>query len=396
MTRRGQLIRIGLSLIGWMMVHGGGGASAESIAAREASTSEVSRHSAVELNNLGVREAQAGHIEEAAALLRQALALDPDDAMTRRNLSQVLTDWAGQLEQAGKDDEARVVLRTAVEHDPKNGIALIRLGDLAYLTGDEMAVAVTCWKRAYGNVPTAQWHAVSARIAQAERDQRIERGFALEQTPHFDLRLQSGSVDQRLTSLKEALEQAYERLALALGDAPTRITVILYTEGEFQRVSGTRDWAIGLYDGRIRLRWNEIGTPLEPLLIAHELAHAFLHHAYGHHLPLWIHEGYAQFQEGASPRSPDQLRLEERVRARTQWVPLKWLDERFTQPSGRDDIQGAYVQARVVVEGLVKRYGMDHFKRFLQQLGAGRPIEAAYDQAFAPARWVRADQGIFD
>ena len=397
MASRARFAMVGISLVGWMTICGDGGrvAVAESIAAPETSSNEVSRHSALQLNNQGVREAQAGRFEEAAALLRQALALTPDDPTTHQNLSRVMTDWARQLEQAGKDQEAMAILRTAVEHDPANGLASIRLGDLAYLMGD-VPVAVAHWKRAYGHVPAIQWHGVSSRIAQAERDQRIEHGFLLQQTPHFDLHLQSGSAGRRLTSLTEGLEHAYGRLLAALGDAPARITVILYSEGEFQRVSGTRDWAVGFYDGRIRLRWNEVGAPQERALIAHELAHAFLHHAYGHHLPLWVHEGYAQLQEGTPPRAPEQLRLEERVRARTQWVPLKWLDARFTQPSGREDIQGAYVQARVVVEELVKRHGMDRFTLFLQHLAAGRPVEAAYDEAFAPARWVRADQGVFD
>lgn len=366
------------------------------LAAADALSDEVSRQSALELNNRGVREAQAGRFEEAAALLRQALALDPHDATTRRNLSHVLTDWARELERAGKYDEAMAVLRTAVEHDPTNGIALIRLGDLTYLQGDAMPQAMAYWKRAYGHVPAAQWHGVASRIAQAERDQRIEREFVLEQTPHFDLRLQRESAPPRLASLSEGLERAYGRLRSSLGDGPVRITVILYTEGDFERVSGTRDWAVGFYDGRIRLRWNEIGTPQEPQLIAHEVTHAFLHHAYGHRLPLWVHEGYAQFQEGSAPRTAEQARLEERVRARTQWVPLKWLDARFTQPSGRDDIQAAYVQARLVVEELMTRYGMDRFTIFLTQIAAGRRVDAAYDQAFAPARWVRADLGIFE
>lgn len=365
-------------------------------AATGASPDEVSRHSALELNNRGVREAQAGRFEEAAALLRQALALDPHDDTTRHNLSHVLTDWGRALEQAGKDDEAMAALRTAVEHDPTNGVALIHLGNLTYLQGHALPQAIAYWKQAFGHVPSAQWHGVASRIAQAERDQRLERGFVLQQTPHFDLRLQRESTSPHLTSLSEDLERAYERLRSSMGDGPARVSVILYTEGDFERVSGTRDWAVGLYDGRIRLRWNEIGTPQESQLIAHELTHAFLHHVYGHRLPLWVHEGYAQFQEGPTPRTPEQARLVERVRARTQWVPLKWLDARFTQPSGRDDIQAAYVQARVVVEELLTRYGADRFKMFLTQLAAGRPIEVAYDQAFAPARWIRADQGVFE
>jgi hypothetical protein len=75
----------------------------------------------------------------------------------------------------------------------------------------------------------------------------------------------------------------------------------------------------------------------------------------------------------------------------SSWVPLKWLDRRFTQPTSRDDIIRAYVQARLVVAALLKDHGVGNFKQFLGGLAAAQPIDAAYERAFAPDRWAATD-----
>ncbi len=350
---------------------------------------------ATDLNNRGIMEAQAGRFKEGAALLRHALSLDPTDALTRKNLSGVLTDWAAQLGQQGKVDDAIAALQEAVGHNPDNGLALVRLGDLFYLKRSDMASAILYWQRAHGKISAVMWQAVANRITQAQRDQLIERGFTARQTAHFDIRFEhSRTVD--LEALEHVLEGAYEHLAQQLGRTLPRVTVIVYTEQDLRRVYNQRDWALGLYDGRIRLRLDELTQEYLEDMVTHELAHAFLHYGYGDRLPIWVHEGYAQLQERAHERNEEARRIEQGMTSRTLWIPLKWLDRHFEQPSGADDIVRAYVEARLVVDELVKRYGMDHFLLFLEHIAQGASVDVAYEEAFAPSRWSRADQGVFE
>lgn len=351
--------------------------------------------SAVELNNAGVTAAQAGRFEEGVALLRRALTLDSSDARARKNLSGVLLDWARALERRGQVAEAVAALREAIQHDPNNGQALVRLGDLLYLKRSDIAAALTLWKQAYGKVPTPIWQAVANRIAQAERDQLIERGFLAQRTAHFALRFQESSAID-VAALERVLEASYARLLHALGRGPSTVTVMIYAGQDLQRVSQQRDWVIGLYDGRIRLRLDDLVQPYLPDVVSHELAHAFLHHAYGDRLPLWVHEGYAQLQERPRHLQEEAARIEEGLKSRSLWIPLRWLDRHFEQPSSADDITRAYLEARLVVSELMKRHGSDRFIVFLEQLAAGASVEHASEQAFAPSTWSRADRGIFD
>lgn len=347
-----------------------------------------------DLNNRGVTEAKAGRFDAGAALLRQALQADPNDPLLRQNLSGVLTDWALQLHQQGKLEDAERLLQEAVGAQPDNGRALWALGDLAYFARSDFDGAIRFWTRAHAALPDAERRAIADRIAQAQRDQAIERRFQSRATAHFELRVPPGP--QRATTDFEALLEAqYAQLAQELGVSPPRITVILYTGGDLHRTYNQRDWALGFYDGRLRLLWSEIGSELEPAIVAHELAHAFLRHAYGDHLPIWVHEGFAQWREGARPRTAKEQQLETQLVSGEVWVPLKWLDRRFTQPHSHDDVWRAYTQARLVVAGLIRRHGVDRFKQFLARLRGGAAVEAAYEEAFAPARWALTDRPIF-
>lgn len=351
--------------------------------------------SATELNDRGVIEARAGRFPEGIELLRQALALDPEDATVRANLSGVLTDWAGRLDQQGRTDHALAALQEAVSLQAGNGMAWAALGDLRYARRSDLAGAIEAWERAHGQVPEALRRPLADRITQARRDQLIERGFAVRKTARADIRFERAH-DADVEPLARALDEGHARLSQALGGGPSRVSVIIYTQADLRRVYNQRDWAMGLYDGRIRLVVDDLTREALPDLVLHELAHAFLHDRYPRGLPIWVHEGYAQLQERERALAPEAARIEQGLRERTGWVPLTWLDRHFEQPSGAEDIARAYLEARFVVRKLVARFGTERWAQFLSQLSAGTPVEAAYDQAFAPSRWVRASQGNFE
>ena len=86
--------------------------------------------------------------------------------------------------------------------------------------------------------------------------------------------------------------------------------------------------------------------------------------------------------------------MEAAVIAGTQWVPMKWLDDRFARPAGLEDVMRAYVEARLAVAHLVRRFGMAQMRIFLQALSEGVRVPEAFDRAFAPLRWSRTDQSF--
>ena len=343
-----------------------------------------------DLNTVAITEAQAGRWSEAVDHLRRAVKINSSSMLLRKNLSGILTDWAFQLEQTGDASHVEPLLLEAVTYDSDNALAYVRLGDLAYFRRSDFTAAIGYWKRANGKISAVEWRSVADRISQAQRDAAIEREFVSHPTAHFDIRVHhQGKAD--LDALGRQLEDGYMRLLQRMGNGPPKITAILYSAGDLRRTYNQRDWAVGFYDGRLRLAVREVGTEMAPVLIAHELTHAFLQSAYGPTLPIWVHEGFAQFQEGERPRAKEELEQERAVLDGGGWTPLKWLDGKFTKPTGRDDIVRAYTQARLVVNALITRYGGERFKQFMSELSSGKPVSAAYEAAFAPEQWAATD-----
>lgn len=307
-----------------------------------------------------------------------------------------LTDLAHRRERRGEVEPARALLEEALAHDPTNGAALVVLGDLRYFHDNDFARAIQCWERAHLSLSSPEWARVAPRVAQAKRDQRMEREFAVVRTPHFQIRYPGPETREAVVALGQRLEHERRRLTEVLGASASDITVIIYPRGDLQRATTQRDWTIGFYDGRLRLRLEDLGTAQESWLVAHELAHAFLHHLYGLRIPVWVHEGYAQMREGDRPATPAEAAARSQITSRAGWIPLKWLDARFERPADAEDLARAYAQARVVVEFLVTRYGMPRMSDFLQRVAQGAPVEQAFDEVFAPSRWARVAQGILE
>ena len=170
----------------------------------------------------------------------------------------------------------------------------------------------------------------------------------------------------------------------------------MYPSQDLHRLYYQRDWALGFYDGRLRLQAQEYAEADLRMIVGHELAHAFLQHRYGPAVPVWVHEGFAQLAEAGRPRSDEEQRLERAVRDRTAWVPLEWLDQRFLQPADATDVLRAYTEARVAIGALAQRQDGAPLRQFLDALGNGRPVEDAFTDAFAPLTWAKANQGILE
>ncbi len=358
---------------------------------------EPAAPSASELNNQAIFAAKAGRLEEAISLLRKAFSIDSSDTRIRKNLSLALTDFAVScVDRGGEVSRAFDLLEEAVEVDADNGLAWIRLGDFYYLERNNFGLAISAWQKAYGLVPEAQWQTVAARIAQAQRDESVERLFSVEATDHFQVRFPSPEYRAKALHIGSVLEREYRYLSQELGEIPTRVTVILYRVGEFQKVNSRFDWAVGFYDGRIRMRVEDVHTPREATILTHELAHAFLHKIYGARLPVWVHEGFAQHKEPKRRLSEREEEIMKGLKTQELWVPLKWLDAHFQQPVDLADVERAYLEARLVLEELLRKQGMESFKKFLKALSVGEPVSSAFDQSFAPLRWSHVDQGRFE
>ncbi len=125
----------------------------------------------------------------------------------------------------------------------------------------------------------------------------------------------------------------------------------------------------------------------------HELAHVAIDVARrGHHVPLWLNEGFASWSAGEW--TLERSELVARSAASNQLIPLENLESQF--PPHHATTSLAYAQSHHLVNALATEYGNDVFARILDHIRAGETFSVAFtlvtndDLGMFERRW-RAD-----
>jgi hypothetical protein len=220
----------------------------------------------------------------------------------------------------------------------------------------------------------------AAAHAQARQDDALHRTFQQAQGGRFTI-LFSGPEDSALADRAiDVLNTAYERIATALGTFPQRtITVVLYSQQQFQDVTRAPAWAAAAYDGSIRVPVRgalERPDELERVL-SHELAHAVIQSIAPRGVPLWLGEGLAVTLE---PQGT--ARLEAELARSARRLTFDRLSRRFDDLN-TEDARIAYAQSAVMARTLFEQAGGPAVVMILRDLAAGGTFEAAYRERVA-------------
>ena len=218
---------------------------------------------------------------------------------------------------------------------------------------------------------------VSLPASAQSRDEALHRTFLQAQGARFTVLFEGPQDEQLATRAISVLEEAYEHIGTTLGVFPQRtITVILYTQQQFQDITRAPAWAAAAYDGRIRLPVRGALERPEELqrVLCHELAHAMIEAIAPRGVPFWLGEGLAaMFEPDASVRTDAEL-------ARSpQRLPFHRLAHSFRDLSP-EEARLAYAQSAAIVRTLIDEAGAPTVVAILRDLAAGRSFESAYEQ----------------
>jgi tetratricopeptide (TPR) repeat protein len=198
------------------------------------------------------------------------------------------------------------------------------------------------------------------------------RGSAIkESTAHFTAIFDGytqGGLSRQVLGL---LEEAYSKIGSDMGHFPRDpVTVILYGERDFVEVLQKPEWAGAVYDGKIRLPVKGAGANPDALrhILFHEYTHALVHDI-APNCPVWINEGLAEYFSRPPTDTINQV------------IPLVQLEKPFSRIKAVP-LDTAYLESYSAVRHLVERYGLYRVKGMLEYLGAGRPLNDAFVDAF--------------
>jgi hypothetical protein len=191
-----------------------------------------------------------------------------------------------------------------------------------------------------------------ARLQAWRQEAAVHSTFVELRQDRFRVLFEGRTDGEAAARVTDVLNAAFWRIGQALGAYPSDvIVVVLYTQKQFRDITRAPEWSSGVYDGRIRIPVaGAAGDPeLFERVLVHELTHAMITSLAPRGVPTWLHEGLAQYFEGADVRASRR-----RLQAHGRRLPLDQLEGSFTglTPAGA---LVAYDESLVAVHTLIER-----------------------------------------
>jgi len=306
---------------------------------------------------------ERGDAEKAAAIFREELERSPENA--------ALNYGAGYAAfTLGRTDAAISFLKRAIASNPRFVAAMVLLSQIAYQAAD-LDLAIATLEKASAIAPRDR--AITQQLERWRGEAALHNRFEERTTARFKVLFEGAEEKAIGARIATILEAAYWRIGKTMNTYPSEtLSVILYTNRQFQDVTRAPAWAGGGYDGRIRL---PVGGALRSpktleRVVTHEFVHAVIHDAAGTSVPAWINEGLASYMESA-----DRTWVPQVLRRAEGRISIEDLSEGFGQFDGSTALV-AYAESLVAGQLLCERLG-GNLGPFLQMLGRGHTVDQA-------------------
>jgi tetratricopeptide (TPR) repeat protein len=304
-----------------------------------------------------------GDAAKAASLFREALDRSPRNPMLHFGAG-----WAAYA--LGQYDAATSALKRALEYDSSFVQAAALLGKVAYANSD-LDLAIRSMEKAAALAPNDT--RIRQQLEEWRGESAVHAGLNERATVRFRV-LYEGTKQQAIGDrVSSVLESAYWTIGKQLNSYPSEaLTVILYTNRQFQDITRAPAWAGGGYDGRIRLPVSgALRTPATlDRVVRHELVHAMIAHVAPRNVPTWINEGLASVLE-----SSDRTWVKKALAQTSEVFILEDLSGGFDHLNGAE-ARVAYAESAVAAEILCERLG-PNLGVFVQLVGSGHTPDQA-------------------
>jgi tetratricopeptide (TPR) repeat protein len=317
------------------------------------------------LEQAGWDAIRAGNGADAIDAFREAIKLDPKNAMLRLG--------AGTAEFIARHDpEAKAYLEQALDLDPKLTRARAQLAQVYKRQGD-LQEAIRLYEIVASEVPNDA--GVRDTLERWTRERDLHERMRLEVGDHFTVSFEGAQDASMAAQALDSLDRSFWRICDVFAAFPPKtIPVVLYSGEQFRDITRSPQWAAAAYDGTIRVPMQGAGEKGEDLdrVLAHEFAHALIRSMATRGLPTWLNEGLASVLES------DNMAWAAKGLAKASSVPsLDQLTPPFSKLGG-GDAQVAYAASAMAAKRLLDEAGGPAVANLLRDLGAGVSIEDAF------------------
>ncbi len=344
--------------------------------------SMIKEQLAIFYNNHGLKYASSGIYEPAIENLEYALEYLPDSEFLSRNLYNVILQYADYLQKKTGHRKALRLANDAIELLPDLSSGYVFIGNI-YYNRDNFIEALRYWYMALERDPGNE--GLSKRIEKLKRENIVEMAFGTERKSHFRIRFDKGLDSDYVGLISEILEDARSSVRNEFNLYSNEVVpVIVYADEQFQAATKQPYWTQGLYDGKIRLKSQDISRGNENLerVLFHEYTHAIIYLNYGNNIPIWLHEGFAQFNEPDHSINPADIRFLSVYIKENGGFSLEELDRMFDKKSDQEAVRAAYIQARIFFSYLLEKHSKYKLKRLLKELETGNIWQEALKEVY--------------
>lgn len=356
------------------------------------------------LNNLAVEQSNAHKFPEAQQFFERASASlgKLQDAKVRdeirHNYSALLTLWGAELMRRNQVDEAKLSFKQSLDLDTSNSMAHLYLGDLGYESNDyglaqihyAAAAPLDSENRAY----------LTNRLQMIQDESKVEANFkrAVDPKGHFVIQHVEYQNGISVPELLGILSSAYDTVGKDLGIYPARaVNVKLYSAEDFAKIAKLPEWAIGIFDGKMRLKVDEVQSAPSQVkdLLFHEYTHAVLAMNVKQKVPAWFHEGLAQLMEPQFKENPREQAQMRDALARNQ-LDFASLQNSFKDIESKGQAENAYLLSKYFLAYLNRKYGHEKLTEWIKRMTADEKFEDAFKNVYglplkdAQDAWVKS------
>jgi len=255
------------------------------------------------------------------------------------------------------------------------------------------------------------WEMIQLAHAQDEYDvttynlltlqQELDR-FALIEEPGWKIRMdrQEAAIYGRrvVELLKSARQQLCKKYDVTLEDT---ITVEIFPKpADF----AVRTFGMPGAGGYLGVCFGDVITARSPAsqqanpinwesVLWHEFAHVVTLNKTRNRMPRWLSEGISVYEERQhDPRWGEQMNAGYRQRIlEGKLTPVSGLSDAFLKPSSSSDLMFAYFESSLVVEYLIRDYGLESVQAILSDLGQGIPVNETIERHTTSLQALESD-----
>jgi tetratricopeptide (TPR) repeat protein len=275
--------------------------------------------------------------------------------------------------------EAEHYFKEALRLNPKHLFVHKKLGEIYYLTAD-IVQALYHWEEALKLDPEDK--ALKKRLDNLKKLQELSRDFETEIDTVFLVSFDGEKNLQLRGNVMDILGQVYLKIGQELNLYPNRqVQVVLLANQEFFDITGSPDWAGGVYEGHIKVPVGNYNLDILKIVLCHEYVHAVIYDRLAHRCPWWLNEGLAQYFSGDKQGNKRKLQIAAALLSQGNVPSLMDLPGNMGQD--KKQVQMAYALALSGVHFFMEKFTIFEMQAVLDLMAEGKSLERAVEEITA-------------